>query len=87
MYIYNINIIVWIYILIQHICNRNMPKWKKDETEFVVSVIHLEHRNIVNIPKPIIKHFKDPSNLKFVIRDKSVTVEPVKEPFKKKKAS
>ncbi len=67
--------------------NRNMPKWKKDETEFVVSVIHLEHRNIVNIPKPIIKYFKDPSSLKFIIKNSSVIIEPMKKPFKKKEAS
>jgi hypothetical protein len=47
-----------------------MPKWKKDETEFTVSVTYHKHRGYQSyIPKPIIEKLGNPDSLKFVVKD------------------
>lgn len=49
-----------------------MTRWKKDAKEFTVSVVHLEHRNIVNIPKPVIEYLGDPDNVTFCIKKNGI---------------
>lgn len=56
-----------------------MTRWKKDETEFSVSINTLSNRNgstsqVCTIPKPIIEFLKDPEKIKFVIRGKGIVV-------------
>jgi hypothetical protein len=46
-----------------------MPKWKKDETEFNVSVTYHQHRGYqAYIPKPIMEMLGDPKSIKFIIK-------------------
>jgi hypothetical protein len=50
-----------------------MPKWKKDETEFTVSVTHHEHRGYqCYIPKPIMEKLGNPESLKFVVKNAEI---------------
>jgi hypothetical protein len=47
-----------------------MPKWKKDETEFNVSVTYHEHRGCqAYLPKPIIEMLGNPKSIKFIVKD------------------
>ncbi len=56
-----------------------MPKWKKDETEFPVSVTHHETRGYqAYIPKPLMEFLGNPDFIKFVIKGKKIHVEPHK---------
>jgi hypothetical protein len=57
-----------------------MPKWKKDETEFPVSVTKHETRGFQSyLPKPIMEFLGNPDFIKFVIKGKKVHVEPHKD--------
>ena len=52
-----------------------MPKWKKDEKEFVVSVTYHEYRGSqCYLPKPILEILGNPKRIKFVIRGKRIEV-------------
>lgn len=52
-----------------------MPKWKKDATEFIVSVNDDGNgSNICRIPKPIIEKLGQPEKIKFVIDGKKITI-------------
>lgn len=52
-----------------------MPKWKKDETEFVVHVSHHETRgDQTYLPKPVMAFLGDPDTIKFVIKGKHIEV-------------
>ncbi|MDN5847063.1 MAG: hypothetical protein L0H53_12405 [Candidatus Nitrosocosmicus sp.] len=54
-----------------------MPKWKKDETEFIVSVTHNEHRGYqCYIPKPIMEKLGKPNSIKFIINNKNIEIKP-----------
>ena len=54
-----------------------MPKWKKDATEFEVSVTRHEHRGYqAYLPKPIMEILGDPDTIKFVLNGKKVEVKP-----------
>lgn len=54
-----------------------MPKWKKDETEFPVTVSHHETRGYqAYIPKPLMDFLGNPDSIKFIIKGKKVHVEP-----------
>jgi hypothetical protein len=54
-----------------------MPKWKKDATEFEVSVTHHEHRGYQAYPrKPIMEILGDPETIKFVLKGKKIELEP-----------
>jgi len=61
-----------------------MPKWKKDATEFTVSVNHNETRGYQSsIPKPVMDTLGNPDKITFVIKPKKkveVRSEPSKEP-------
>ncbi len=53
----------------------NMPKWKKNETEFNVSITENKScgTSYSYIPKPILKELGNPNRLKFIkIRSKIV---------------
>ena len=46
-----------------------MPKWKKDETGFNVSVTYHQHRGYqAYIPKPIMEMLGNPKNIKFIVK-------------------
>lgn len=48
-----------------------MPKWKKDATEFTVSVNHNETRGYQSsIPKPVMDTLGSPSHITFLIKPK-----------------
>ena len=50
-----------------------MPKWKKDATEFKVSVNYVDKRGYSSsIPKPIMAALGEPSSIKFVLKGKKV---------------
>jgi hypothetical protein len=56
-----------------------VPKWKKDETEFHVSVSHHETRGYqCYLPKPIMEFLGKPELIKFVIVGKKIEVRPHK---------
>ena len=48
-----------------------MPKWKKDATEFTVSVNHNEERGYQSsIPKPVMETLGNPDKITFVVKPK-----------------
>jgi len=52
-----------------------MTRWKKNETEFPVSLsFDGTNSKRCRIPKPIIEFLGDPEKLKFVIRGKGIIV-------------
>lgn len=52
-----------------------MPKWKKDETEFPVSVSYHETRGYqCYLPKPIMELLGNPNAIKFAVVGKKVEV-------------
>lgn len=47
-----------------------MPKWKRDQKEFSVSVTYHEHRGCqAYLPKPIIEMLGNPKSIKFIVKD------------------
>jgi hypothetical protein len=53
-----------------------MPKWKKDETKFEVSVNSNPTRGSqVNIPKPVLERLGNPKRIRFVVKGKRIEVE------------
>lgn len=57
-----------------------MPKWKKDETEFAVTVSWHKTRGYqAYIPSPIMEELGDPDMIKFVKKGKRVEVEAHKD--------
>jgi hypothetical protein len=53
-----------------------MPKWRRDATEFEVSVTKHETRGYqAYLPKPVMDMLGDPNKIKFVIKNKHVEVE------------
>jgi len=62
-----------------------VPKWKKDATEFTVSVNFNEDRGYQSsIPKPIMDALGDPSKVTFVINGKTVKIVPSTKESEKK---
>ncbi|MBA4719427.1 MAG: hypothetical protein HRO68_10180 [Nitrosopumilus sp.] len=52
-----------------------MTRWKKDETEFTVSLNLDETRGAICIvPKPVVEKLGNPKRIKFVIQDKNIIV-------------
>lgn len=52
-----------------------VPKWKKDETEFPVTVSHHETRGFqAYIPKPIMDILENPEAIKFIVKGKKIEV-------------
>ena len=52
-----------------------MPKWKKDETKFTVSVNYNEHRGYQSsIPRPIIEALGDPDSITFIMKNNSIEI-------------
>jgi hypothetical protein len=55
-----------------------MPKWKKDQKEFAVSVTYHEHRGSqCYLPKPILEILGNPKRIKFIVKSKRIEVEAV----------
>lgn len=54
-----------------------MPKWKKDASEFTVSVNYNESRGYQSsIPKPVIEALGEPASITFEIVGNNVRVTP-----------
>lgn len=52
-----------------------MPKWKKDETQFTVSVNYSEvHGYQTTIPKPIMEVLGEPKKITFEVKGKKIEV-------------
>ena len=52
-----------------------MPKWKKNTTEFLVSINYVEKRGYQSsIPKPVIDILGKPSTIKFIVKGKKVEI-------------
>ena len=52
-----------------------MPKWKKNATEFLVSINYVEKRGYQSsIPKPVIDILGKPSTIKFIVKGKKVEI-------------
>lgn len=53
-----------------------MPKWKKDATEFVVSISHNTQRgtSFSYIPKPLLERLGNPAALKFSIQNGKIVM-------------
>ena len=52
-----------------------MPKWKKDATEFPVSINYVEKRGYQSsIPKPVIDILGRPSAIKFIVKGKKIEI-------------
>ena len=55
-----------------------MPKWKKDQKEFTVSVTYHEQRGSqCYLPKPILEILGNPKRIKFIVKSKRIEVEAV----------
>lgn len=54
---------------------RFMPRWKKDETKFTVSVNVDRHVRVCRIPKPIIDMLGDPDSLTFSVKGGKIMVD------------
>jgi hypothetical protein len=55
-----------------------MGRWKKDETEFIVSVGYNEHRGYqCYVPRPIMEKLGTPTSIKFIIKDEKIVIENV----------
>jgi hypothetical protein len=53
-----------------------MPRWKKDETRFQVSISSNETRGYqATIPKPIVERLSNPHRITFVVKGKRIIVE------------
>jgi hypothetical protein len=53
-----------------------MPKWKKDQKEFAVSVTYHEQRGSqCYLPKPILEILGNPKRIKFIVKNKRIEVE------------
>lgn len=55
-----------------------MPKWKKNETEFDVSLNEISGSHICRVPKPIVERLGIPNAIKFVIDGKKILVKESK---------
>ena len=51
-----------------------MPKWKKNETEFVVSLNEISGSHICRVPKPIVEKLGIPEKIRFIIEGKKIIV-------------
>ena len=52
-----------------------MPKWKKNASEFLVSINYVEKRGYQSsIPKPVIDILGKPSTIKFIVKGKKVEI-------------
>jgi len=50
-----------------------LPKWKKGQTEFLVSVTYHEHRGCqAYLPKPVMELLGNPSKIRFVVHNKKI---------------
>ncbi len=55
-----------------------MPKWKKDETEFTVSVNDDGNgSHVCRIPKPIIEKLGKPNKIKFMVKNDKIGIDIV----------
>jgi hypothetical protein len=53
-----------------------MPRWKKEQKEFIVSVTYHEHRGYQSyIPKPIMEMLGSSKTIKFIIKKEKVELE------------
>jgi hypothetical protein len=53
-----------------------MPKWKKDQKEFAVSVTYHEKRGCqCYLPKPMMEMLGNPSRIKFIVKNKRIEIE------------
>ena len=71
----------YLIIVNQNGLNENtsgLPKWKKDQKEFGVSVTYHEHRGSqFYLPKPILEILGNPKRIKFIVKNKRIEVEAV----------
>ena len=53
-----------------------MPKWKKNQKEFTVSVTYHEQRGSqCYLPKPMLAILGNPKRIKFIVKSKRIEVE------------
>jgi hypothetical protein len=53
-----------------------MPRWKRDQKEFTVSVTYHQHRGYQSyLPKPIMEMLGNPKAIKFIVKNKKVELE------------
>ena len=53
-----------------------MPRWKKDQKEFTMSVTNQQHRGYQSyLPKPIKEMLGNPNAIKFIIKNKKIELE------------
>ena len=64
-------------VFINNIQSLNIvPKWKKGEKEFKVSITYHKHRGCQNyLPKPIVEMLGNPKSIRFIIENKRIGVE------------
>jgi hypothetical protein len=52
-----------------------MPKWRRDATEFPVSINYVEKRGYQSsIPRPVIDILGKPSTIKFIVKGKKIEI-------------
>lgn len=51
-----------------------LARWRKDETQFTVSVNADRHVRVCRIPKPIFEMLGDPESLTFTVKGNRITV-------------
>lgn len=64
-----------VFIGIQ-VVDKYMPRWRKDQTEFTVSVTYHEHRGYQTyLPRPVMEMLDNPKAITFIIKNKKIEVE------------
>jgi hypothetical protein len=55
-----------------------VPRWKKDEKEFKVSLTYHQQRGCQTyLPKPVLELLGNPNSIKFIVKNnKKIEVEP-----------
>jgi len=52
-----------------------MTRWKKDETDYTVSVTRDRHTQFCRIPKPVFEMLGEPESVTFRIKNNKITVD------------
>jgi hypothetical protein len=53
-----------------------VPKWKKGEKEFKVSITYHQHRGCQTyLPKPVVEMLGNPKTIRFIVKNRGIEVE------------
>ena len=60
----------------QYLFTNTVPKWKKGEKEFKVSITYHQHRGCQTyLPKPVVEILGNPKTIRFIVKKNEIAVE------------